>query len=83
MNQKFFAQLIVRLGKTNPKFFKIIQFIAIGLGAVSAGIGYIDTTGAALPSWFSWLGNHEVWISSLVAAILAQLPNKDVNDSKK
>lgn len=81
MNQNFFAQLIVRLGKANPQFFKIIQFGAVGLGTLSVAFAYINTAQTTLPCWLAWIGHHEVWITSFVAAVMAQLPNATANDT--
>lgn len=82
MNQNFFTELISRLGQKNPKFFDIIQVVALALGAVSAGFHYLDTSGTVLPSWLHWLESSTVWITSAVAAVVAQLPNQNLNQPK-
>lgn len=83
MNTNFFSELIVRLGKSNPKFFDYIQIAALVLGALSAAFNYIDSHDAALPSWLNWIKSSTVLVSSIVAAVIAQLPNKDVNEPLK
>lgn len=83
MNTNFFAELIARLGKSNPKFFDYIQIAALGLGALSAGFKFLDDHNGVLPEWLSWIKSWSVLVSSGVAFVLAQLPNKDVNEPTK
>jgi hypothetical protein len=80
-NNNFLSELITRLGKSNPKFFDYIQIGALGLGALSAAFKFIPDTN--LPPWLAWIKSTTVLISSGVAAIIAQLPNKDVNEPTK
>jgi hypothetical protein len=77
--KNFLIELSVRFFKDKPQFFVIIQSIALGLGAVSAGFAFVDSSHTVLPAWLMWLEKHEVWLCSLIAAIIAQLPNKDIN----
>lgn len=81
MNNNFLSELIARLGKSNPKFFDYIQIVALGIGAISAGLNFIPDMN--LPPWLAWIKSTTVLISSGIAAIVAQLPNKDVNDNTK
>lgn len=83
MKQKnFLLELLVRLSTKNPKFFRILQVIALILGALSAALVYlVDQSQVALPGFITWLQDSTVWVSSLVALILAQLPNP--NPEKK
>jgi hypothetical protein len=83
MNNNFFIELIVRLFTKNPKFFKVIQFIALFLAALSAGLQYGVDNHVPLPSSISWLQNSVVWISSIVAAVIAQFPNQDAAERRK
>lgn len=83
MNTRFLAEVITRLGKSNPKFFDYIQVVALGLGAVAAAFNFIDQHGTILPSWLTWIKSTTVIVSSVVAAVIAQLPNKDVNEPLK
>lgn len=79
MKTNFLSDLISRIGKNNPIFFKIVQGVAVGVGAVSAGFSYFDKTQTALPAWLQWLEHSEVWVSSLVTTVVAQLPNAGAN----
>ena len=74
MQNNFFIDLIVRLFSKNPKFFKWIQAASIILLAISGALNALppDFT----PSWLAWVKDSTVWVASIVAAILAQLPNK-------
>lgn len=82
MNKNFLTEFIARLGSSNPQFFRIIQIIAIVLGALSAALHYVDTSQTVLPSWLAWLESTTTWVTSFVAAILAQLPNENINTPK-
>lgn len=81
IKNNFFLEVITRLGKSNPKFFDYIQIVALGVGALSAAFNFLPDT--ALPPWLAWIKSTTVLVSSGVAAIVAQLPNKDVNEPKK
>ncbi len=83
MNKNFFTQLFARLAQDNPEFFKLIQYFAIALGAISAAFSFIDTTHTALPAWLMWVEHNEVWVTSFTTAVLAQLPNKDINSNNR
>ena len=78
--KQFLANLLVRLAKDNPKDFKYIQIAAVILGAISAAFTYIDGLKVVLPSGLSFIESRTVWISSIVAIVIAQLPNKSPND---
>jgi tetrahydromethanopterin S-methyltransferase subunit C len=76
MNTKnFFAELISRLFSKNPSFFKYIQLAAIVLGIVSKVLDAIKDSGVTLPEWIAPLSSVIVQVSSVVAVIIAQLPN--------
>lgn len=83
MSTNFFAELMLRLGKSNPKFFDYIQIAAIALGSVSAAFNFIDEQHTILPAWLAWIQSSTVMITSAVTAVVAQLPNKDVNEPLK
>lgn len=83
MNNTFFQELIIRLGKSNPKFFDYIQLAALGLGALSAGFKFLDDHNTMLPIWLEWIKSTTVLVTSAVTLIVAQLPNKDVNNLHK
>lgn len=72
----FIISLIIRFGTENPRVFKAIQLTSIGLGAVSAAFAYLDQEHLLLPHWMCWLEHDAVWISTVLIAALAQLPNK-------
>ncbi len=72
---KFLAELATRLFSKNPKFFDIVQMIALVGGGVSGLVQYLQSTGVELPKLFEVVGNINVVVSSVVALILAQLPN--------
>jgi hypothetical protein len=73
---QFLADFATRLFSAKPKFFVTLQWVAFIVGGISAGIMYFGTV-TTLPSWVNSLGSVNVVIGSVVALILAQLPNKD------
>ena len=70
----FLMELMTRLTTNNPKFFKVVQTIALVIGASSAVLMYLDGK-VELPSWTIHIANIEVIINSVVAAVISQLPN--------
>lgn len=74
MSSNFFAELLVRFFSGNPKFFKIIQVVALVVTALSAALNTLPTD--SVPSWLTWVKGTVVWVSGIVTVILAQLPNK-------
>jgi hypothetical protein len=78
--KNFIAELLVRLFKGKPKFFHYVQVAAIVIGALAASLDYLKGQDVNIP-YLSVIGNSVVYISSIVAAIIAQLPNKDVQGS--
>jgi hypothetical protein len=75
----FIAEFVVRLFADTPKFFKIIQWISIVVGGISAGISYWQSLGKVLPEWLATVSNVNVLIGSIVAIVIAQLTKKDPN----
>lgn len=75
----FLVELMKRLTTNNPKFFKVIQVIALVIGCVSASLIYLEGK-IELPSWTSHVASVEVIINSAIAAVISQLP---VNGSIK
>lgn len=67
-------ELMKRLTTSNPKFFKVIQVIALVLGTASAALMYLDGK-VELPAWTSHIASIEVIINSAIAAVVSQLPN--------
>jgi hypothetical protein len=72
----FLAEFITRLFSEKPKFFQTLQMIAFAAGGLSTTIIYLQSTYGTLPSWVSLIGNINVVVASVVALIMAQLPNK-------
>ena len=73
-SNNFFIDLIVRLLSKNPKFFKWIQIGAIVLAAISGALNALPSD--SVPPFLVWLKSSVVWVSSVVAIIIAQLPNQ-------
>lgn len=82
MKTNFFADLIVRLLSGKPQFFTTIQRVAAALAIISFAIDKLNTSGVILPGWVATVGSSVVWISSIVAAVIAQLPVKDFKQIK-
>lgn len=78
-NTNFFAELLARLFSAKPQFFKYIQTAALILGGISAFVLILSSNGVAIPSWLEWLNSKATIISTIIAAVIAQLPKKDVN----
>jgi hypothetical protein len=72
---KFLAELANRLFSKNPKFFYHVQLISLFVGGVSGLVHYLQSIGIELPKLFAALDNVTVVVSSVIAIILAQLPN--------
>lgn len=75
----FLVELIQRLFKKNPAFFKKIQ-LAAGVVAVIAFmpdlLGYLEI---GVPNWLHFLESKAVKIGSLITIVMAQIPNEDIN----
>lgn len=74
MNPNFLTQFIGRLAKDNPKFFKYVQWGALGLAGVSAALKYING-GIVLPWFLEWVKDNSVLVGSVITTVMAQLPN--------
>lgn len=72
----FLKEFFSRLRTENPIFFKIIQKIAIIIGGFTSAIEILKESSLPLPYWLSALGSLNAAIISIVAIIVAQLPNK-------
>lgn len=81
-NNNFFIELIARFLTKNPKFFRILQLVALILGGLSAGLTYVVNQNVELPGIISWLQNTVVQIVALVTLILAQLPNESPSQKR-
>lgn len=74
---QFIAEFSVRLFSKKPKFFVIIQWIATVIGCIGAVLAYLHGTSIVLPDWTSKISEVNVIVGSVVAMIMAQLPNAD------
>lgn len=72
---KFLAELVTRLFSKNPKFFDKVQLISLLVAGLSGLTIYLKSVGVELPGLFKVLENVNVAVTSVVAIILAQLPN--------
>lgn len=72
---KFLAELVTRLFSKNPKFFTKIQLISLIVGGLSGLVWYLKSINVEVPGLFAVLDNVTVMVSSVVALIMAQLPN--------
>jgi hypothetical protein len=79
----FIAELAIRLFSSKPKFFAVIQWISTILGTAAAALMYLHTEGVALPEWTSKISEVNVIVGSVVALIVAQLPNKNPEEATK
>jgi hypothetical protein len=75
--KEFFLDLVNRFLTNNPKFFKVIQVISVVIAAVTGLPLFIEQIGVVLPETITVLSNKIIAIASVVAALIAQLPNKD------
>jgi xanthine/uracil permease len=73
------TELLQRLFKKNPAFFKWVQYIS----AVIAVVAYLPELAhflsIPLPSWFELVNTSTLKIGAITAIIMAQLPNEDLN----
>lgn len=65
--------LVERLAAPTPKIFAIIRNVGVVLAAVSGAIVAIQSQGIQLPEVVTMLSEKALWISGLIAAIVAQL----------
>lgn len=74
---QFIADFSVRLFSKKPKFFVIIQWIAAVIGSAAAVLVYLHDSNIVLPEWTNKISEVNVIVGSVVAMIVAQLPNED------
>ena len=79
MTNNFFVEIIQRIAKDNPRFFKIIQYIAMSLAGACTALKFVDPT-THLPWFLFWIQSNTTLVASLVTVVMAQLPNKSVNE---
>lgn len=78
--QNFWAEFLLRVTKKNPRFFDLIQVAAAIVAGASVTLQMIYPNPAMAPNAVAWLDSSSAWISGVVAIVIAQLPNKDVNE---
>lgn len=71
----FISDLIRRLFSKKPQFFNIIQKLSIITGGLSATFLYIESLQIELPSYLKIIGSVNVLVGSVIATLMAQLPN--------
>ena len=75
-------ELIQRLRTSNPTFFKWVQYVS----GIVAGIAYLPDLAAFLtipvPNWLTILNVAAIKVGAITAIIMAQLPNKDINEKQ-
>jgi hypothetical protein len=60
----------------NPGFFRKVQAASVILGALSAIVMYLKSSGLyPVPAWLDILDSMTVLVGSVVATVMAQLPN--------
>jgi len=72
----FFIDLIIRLGSKNPKFFRYIQYVSIGIAAVTSIPELLEFLGIPIAGNLLILQNKTLTICAILSAIIAQLPNE-------
>jgi Na+/glutamate symporter len=76
MNQNFLVEIISRLMTKNPRFFKKLQVASVVLGGLSAVVMYLKSSGMyPVPAWLEVLDSMTVLVASVIATVIAQLPN--------
>lgn len=69
-------EMLTRLMTNNPKFFKKVQIASLVLGAVTAVVMYLKSSGLyPVPAWLEILDSTSVLVGSAIATVMAQLPN--------
>lgn len=83
MSNNLFLQLLQRVFADNPKFFKVIQWVSITIAAISFLFDFLTETGVQIPNWLVWLNTTAIKVGAITAIIMAQLPNKDINQNNE
>lgn len=81
-NENFIIELIGRLSKSNPSFFKKLQWFAFIILVLSNAANFL----IAQPyNWPGWVADVNKLLTSIsgTAIFISFLPNKDVNDTVK
>lgn len=71
----FLTELVVRLRTKSPLFFKILQWVSIGVTLVTGVPEFLEYLGVKnLPEWATLLQSKSAGIAALVGIFLAGLP---------
>lgn len=73
---QFASEFALRLFSEKPQFFSILQWVSAAVGALSGMIAYLESSGQSIPTWLHSIGNANVTIAAITAAVMSQLPNK-------
>lgn len=76
----FFSELVYRFFEKSPKFFRVIQKVALATAGISSATMYLNSIGKQLPNWLCVMDNISVFVTATVAAILARLPNENISE---
>lgn len=74
LSSNFFIQFAQRFMSSTPKFFKLIQLVAIVVAGISTILADVVQGGFTLPTWLSWLQSNITVVSGWLTALLTQLP---------
>lgn len=77
---KFLAELIKRLFKKTPAFFKVVRAIGLILTVVAGLPALLESSGVVLPSAIAAIASKVLAIIGLVIAFIAQLTQVDPSD---
>lgn len=70
----FLQELVNRLGKKNPTFFKVFSWIGAAASLVSGLPDFVTWLGVKnLPAWFTLFENKAIGIAGFVMFIMANL----------
>ncbi|MBN8665823.1 MAG: hypothetical protein J0L83_14675 [Chitinophagales bacterium] len=84
MNPKdFLIELVQRLSKENPKFFKVLSGVFFLLLCFAGGVGFAADLGITLPAWVAVVNAKVLGWISVFGLFFSRLPNADVNDQSK
>lgn len=70
-------ELVSRLFKANPTFFKYVQLVAVVVACISFFPDLLSYLSIPSPHWLVAIDTVAVKVGALVAAFVAQLPNVD------
>lgn len=71
---EFLSEIVIRLSKKSPLFFKILQYISIAVAIIPGIPALLESFGVTLPAFLADLSNQTIAICGIVAAFLTGLP---------